>query len=117
MGLHYVSMESRTINVDQVNCALDSEKFSAYDVIIIDGSYRFEMIPIAIRLMAEDGIIICDNSEGYFFYEAFKETALNRVDFFGNGPCGVLPWCTSVYFNSSAFIFSSKYVIPDIATN
>lgn len=114
--LQYVSMENSAINIAQVNEALQSKEYSTYDVIVIDGLYRYEMIPIALRLMAEDGIIICDNAEGFGFYEGFKETALNRVDFFGNVPGVVLPHCTSIYFKSSSFAFSSKYPIPVVAT-
>ena len=114
--LHHASIENREINVAQVNDVLESEEYSTYDVIVIDGLYRYEMITIAIRLMAEDGIIICDNAEGYGFYEGFKETTLNRVDFFGNAPGVVLPHCTSIYFNSSSFVFSSKHPIPILAT-
>ena len=110
--LHHVSMENREINVAQVNEVLGSKEYSTYDVIVFDGLYRYEKIPIAIRLMAEDGIIICDDAEGYGFYEGFKETTLNRVDFFGNAPGVVLPHCTSIYFKSSSFVFSSKHTIP-----
>ncbi len=72
--LHYVSMESREINVSEVNLVLDSIQNPTYDVIVIDGLFREEMISIALRLIAEDGIIIFDNSEGYGCYEGFKET-------------------------------------------
>ena len=113
--LHYVSMENKFINVAQVNSVLQSEDRQTYDVIVIDGLYRDEMIKIALRLMAEDGIIICDNSEGYGFYDGFKETSLKRVDFFGNAPGVVLPHCTSIFFKSSSFVFSSKNPIPVLA--
>ncbi|MEX0998939.1 MAG: hypothetical protein WD000_03135, partial [Thermodesulfobacteriota bacterium] len=86
-----------------------------YDVIIIDGLFRYEMIEIALTLMKDDGMIICDNAEGYGFYEGFKKSGLNRVDFFGNAPGVVLPHATSIFFKSSSFTFSSTHPIPVLA--
>lgn len=116
VDLCYVSMESEEINVSEVRRTLEAKKYSKYDVIVIDGLYRYEMIPIALSRLAEDGIVICDNAEGYGFYEGFKESALWRVDFFGNAPGVVLPHATSIYFRpSSCFVFDAHYPIPVIA--
>lgn len=97
VSLYKVSMESSATCVSQVKEILNKEKFKKFDVIIIDGLYRFEMIEIAIKFMSDDGVIICDNSEGYGFYEGFKNSGLQRVDFFGNAPGVILPHCTSVF--------------------
>ena len=115
--LHYVSMESMDINVAQVKDVLKSKHYSTYDVIIIDGLYRYEMIAVALQLLAPNGIIVCDNSEGYDFCGGFKSSNLSRVDFFGNAPGVVLPHCTSIFFDSSSFVFNLKYTIPVIATS
>jgi len=113
--LTYVSMESKEANVSQVKESLSEKNHEEYDVIIIDGLYRFEMIDIAINYLKEDGIIICDNAEGYGFYEGFKERGLSRVDFFGNAPGVVLPHCTSIYFRPTSFVFKAAFPIPVIA--
>lgn len=116
VDLCYVSMESKEINVSEVTHTLKNKQYSKYDVIVIDGLYRYEMIEIALSYLADDGIVICDNAEGYGFYEGFKESGLWRVDFFGNAPGVVLPHATSIYFRpSSCFIFDAKYPIPIIA--
>lgn len=116
VDLCYVSMESKEINVSEVTHTLKTKQHSKYDVIVIDGLYRYEMIEIALSHLAGDGIVICDNAEGYGFYEGFRESGLWRVDFFGNAPGVVLPHATSIYFRpSSCFIFNSKYPIPVIA--
>ena len=116
VDLHLVTMESREANISAVMRTLDSAGYSRYDVIVIDGLYRDEMIEVALGRMSEDGIIICDNAEGYGFYDGFKESGLWRVDFFGNAPGVVLPHSTSIYFNSaSCFIFDAAYRIPVIA--
>lgn len=115
VDLNYVSMENASVNVAQVKDILGSKQHSTYDVIVIDGLYRYEMIGIARDLVAEDGIIICDNAEGYGFYDGFKRSGLNRVDFYGNAPGVVLPHSTSIYFRSSSFAFDAGIPIHVIA--
>jgi len=116
VDLRFVSMENKEKNVAEVTRELEGRKISKYDIIIIDGLYRREMIPIAVDHLADDGIIICDNAEGYGFWEGFKESSLWRVDFFGNAPGVVLPHATSIFFRpSSCFIFNVKHPIPVIA--
>ena len=111
--LNYVSLESADINVSQVNKLLDSIGIEKYDVIVIDGLNRFEMIKISMNYLAKDGFIICDNSEGYNFFERFENSGLNRVDFFGSAPGVILPHSTSICFPNQSFVFSSKYPIPN----
>jgi hypothetical protein len=113
--IHLVSMESPEKCTSEVNQILDAKNYGKFDVIIIDGLYRFEMIDIAKKVMADLGAIICDDAEGYGFYEGFKDSGLNRVDFFGYAPCVVLPHCTSIFFGSRSFLFESQYPIAVIA--
>ena len=115
VDLHLVTMESPSACIEQINDILRSKPYSVYDVIIIDGLYRYEIIDIARKVMPETGVIICDNAEGYRLYKGFKESDLNRVDFFGYAPGVILPHCTSIFSNSYSFIFSSKHPIPVIA--
>lgn len=112
--LYLVSMESPKVCVSEVVNILNNKNIS-YEVIVIDGLYRYEMTDIAKKLVVEDGIIICDNAEGYGFYDAFKNSGLNRVDFFGNAPGVVLPHATSILFKSGCFAFSADHTIPVIA--
>jgi len=80
-----------------------------YDIIIIDGLYRYELCEVAINNLAEGGVIIADNSEGtgYNFQRAFKNTGFSRVDFHGFSPGVVLRQGTSFFFKDSSFIFSN----------
>ena len=111
--VHHVSMASRDTNVAAVQKILAEVSREKYDVIVIDGLYRRELVPIALERLSEDGIIICDNAEGYGFFEAFRSSGLARVDFFGNSAGGVLPHATSIYFRlESCFAFDAKYPIP-----
>lgn len=113
--LHFVSMEDRDTNVACVKETINAKPYREYDVIIIDGLFRSEMIEIACDRLAHDGIIICDNAEGYGFYEGFKDRGMKRVDFYGNAPGVILPHCTSIYFSSSSFVFGSTIPIHVVA--
>lgn len=115
VSLHCVSMRDRDANVHEVSEVLESMPSLLYDVIVIDGLYRDKMAAIACRVLAADGIIVCDNSEGYGIYECFKERGLDRIDFYGNVPGVVLPHCTSIYFKRSSFVFDPTIPIHVVA--
>jgi hypothetical protein len=115
VDLSCVSMRDRDTNAYEVEEVLASRPFSHYDVVVIDGLYREEMVDIACRLVAADGIIVCDNSEGYEIYDRFKERGLNRLDFYGNAPGVVLPHCTSIYFKRCSFVLDPAIPIHVIA--
>lgn len=113
--LHLVSVASPSACVADVNRVLAELGVSACDVSIIDGLWRAEMAGIAQRLRTPDGMIVCDNAEGYGFQEAFADSQLGRVDFFGNAPGVVLAHATSIYFDSRCFAFDARLPIPVIA--
>lgn len=115
VNLNYVSMESAQVNVSQVRDVLRVRSHDKFDVIVIDGLYREEMVKIALDVVAEDGIIICDNAEGYGFYDEFTRSGMRRVDFYGNAPGVVLPHCTSLYFWPTSFVFDPAVHIHVIA--
>jgi hypothetical protein len=113
VDLFLVSMVSPSSCMEEVNGIL--QNYSDFDVIIIDGLYRYEMAEVARSVMADYGVIICDDAENYGFYEAFKDSAMYRVDFFGNAPGVIRPHCTSLLFKERCFMVSSKFPIPSIA--
>jgi len=117
VSLHNVTMQSAESNVADVNRVLSEHSYSKYDVIVIDGLHRFEMIEVALNYLNEGGAIICDNAEGYNFCEGFKDSGLQRVDFFGNAPGTVLPHCTCIYVAQNSFIMSAENPIPVISNN
>lgn len=115
IDLHYVSIESSKQCVSDVNSILSNNNVQEFDIIIIDGLYRYEMIEIAMQHLADKGGIICDNSEGYGFYEGFADSKFRRVDFYGYVPGVVLPHCTSIFFNDNCFLFDNSNSISVIA--
>ena len=109
VSLHLVSSDDAERCVRDVNEKLkDHAKF---DIIVIDGLYRTELIETARRKLADDGAIIVDNAEGYGFYEAFRDSGLQRIDFHGHSPGVILPHCTSVFFQDHSFLLSPRHPI------
>lgn len=113
--LHLVSMESPSACVEAVQRVLSDQSNPRFDIVVIDGLYRSDLIELATRVVLDTGIIICDNAESYGIYEGFKDRNFQRVDFFGNAPGVVLTHCTSIFFRTDPFVFDPKYSIPVIA--
>ena len=69
-----------------------------FDVIIVDGMYRNRMFEISVPFLADGGMVICDNAEGYGFYESWQKFpgfSFMRVDFYGHAPGVIHPHVTS----------------------
>jgi hypothetical protein len=70
-----------------------------YDVIVIDGAYRYDCAKAAIKCISDDGLIILDNSERYpKLCSELRNHDLLQVDFFGLGPINYYTWTTSLFF-------------------
>ena len=97
-------------NIEQI---ILQNKVKKFDVIIIDGYYRKEVLHIASQYLEDDGMIICDNAEGYLIFEEFQNSTFLKVDFYGHAPGVYLPHSTSIYFRSNNKFFSSSIKISD----
>lgn len=88
-----------------------------FDVVVIDGLWRRELVAVALEQLAAHGAILCDNSEGYGIHEGFlaqrPSRPMMRVDLFGHAPGVLRPHCTSIYFSEGCFLFSTAAAIPD----
>lgn len=91
------------------------DKFNVkFDVIIIDGAYRYETTNKALSAISETGLIIFDNSDRAIGFEEYsKATKLLRnsgfiqVDMSGFGPLNYYTWTTSLFFTQK-FNFRTK---------
>jgi hypothetical protein len=110
--LYLVSEETASSCLLGIESVLGEGKHEKFDIIIIDGLHRNQLISVAKSLLAPSGVIICDDAEEYGFYEGFKESDLSRVDFWGFASGVVLPHCTSVFFRGGSDLFHSKHPIP-----
>ena len=73
-----------------------------FDIIIIDGSYRYECSAKALENLKDDGFIILDNSDWQEkTSELLRESNLIEVDMSGFGPINGYTWTTSFYFTRS----------------
>jgi hypothetical protein len=111
IALHLVPDDTAPHCVAAVRQTLSGEPGLQVDIAVIDGLWRAELIETAISCLAPTGIIICDNAEGYGFYEGFRSRGFQRVDFVGYAPGVSLPHCTSIFFRDAAWLFSDNYPI------
>ena len=116
VDVHHVSLSTPDACVSDVERVLQSKGPTTFDIVIIDGLYRRELVGVARRYLAADGMIICDDSEGHGFFDALRDSGLNRVDFFGHAPGVVMPHCTSIVFGSKCFALSGSWKIPSGAS-
>ncbi|HXZ48470.1 MAG TPA: hypothetical protein VEG27_05580 [Usitatibacter sp.] len=97
------------------SCLADARRAIAgrmFDVIVIDGLFRHELIPLSIEHLAPRGAIVCDNSDGYGFHEGFLPSGMLHVDFFGLAPAGIHSfYCTSVFFRPDSFVVDAEVPI------
>lgn len=114
VALHRVAGDDERRCVAEVAAVLEQGGIERFDVVVIDGLCREALIDTAVSRVTGDGIIVCDNAEGYGIHAGFLARGFQRVDFFGNAPAVVRPHCTSIYFRSGAFVFDPAWPIPDI---
>lgn len=70
-----------------------------FDVIIVDGSHRYECAEAALRKLRDDGFVILDNSDWKEKTSSLlRDADLIEVDMSGFGPINPYTWTTSFYF-------------------
>lgn len=110
---HLLSPDAATCQASARDILSNGEE-KRFDIVVIDGAYREEMIEIAVLYLTHDGAIICDNSDSYrCFFESFKGRGFQRVDFYGAAPGVVLRECTSIFFKERCFLFDNSRPIAN----
>lgn len=75
------------------------ERPETFDIIIVDGSHRYECAVEALPKLSDDGFIILDNSDWKEkTSQLLREAGLIEVDMSGFGPINGYTWTTSFYF-------------------
>lgn len=70
-----------------------------YEVIVIDGMYRYNCAVESISRLIDGGVIILDNCDWFPETARFlRDSDFTQVDFIGAGPVNSYAWCTSVFF-------------------
>jgi len=85
-----------------------------FDIILIDGSHRYECAVAAISKLRDDGFIILDNSD----WEAKTSELLRKFDFIevdmsGFGPINGYTWTTSFYFRRNVSLKTAHAFQPN----
>ncbi len=112
--VRHIPADAATRSIEPVRAAIEAEPVTRFDVIVIDGHLRFELVPLAFELLAKDGVIILDNAEGYGFYDQIKDRQCRRVDFFGFSPGGSLRSCTTLIWMGDCFLLKPDLPLPYI---
>lgn len=85
-----------------------------FDVVVVDGWARHRCTEESIPLVADDGVIIFDNSDEdrnqdwNGALDLLREEGFQRVDFYGFAPGVVQPQCTSFFFRERCFLFRGE---------
>ena len=113
VSVKLVDMSSSATCLRDIRATLKVADQLKYDIVVIDGLYRSEVVPIAMEIVSPNGAIICDNAEGYRIYEAFSSSQFRRIDFYGNAPGILLQHCTSIFFKDDCFLLDCAVAIEN----
>lgn len=116
VSIFLVPLDSPASCVESVQRILAENDFKSFDVVVIDGLYRAEMIDIALQVISEDGAIIGDTTENEDLFEGFRNKGMFRADFYGYVPGNVQRSCMSIYFNDKSPLFGAMVPISQIST-
>lgn len=75
----------------------------SFDIIVIDGVNRNEVVPNVMRKLNKNGVIIFDNSDREMYENAYKslfDNGFKELKFYGLGPCNVMGWATSIFYKT-----------------
>ena len=105
------------------NSQIDLIKNFNFDILVIDGGFdRFNSLNLSLPYLSEIGIVIIDNSEGYYdgngineygyfpMLKLMKSKNFKRIDFFGYAPGVIIPHTTSI-FSEIVLLFLIKTTI------
>jgi hypothetical protein len=78
------------------------ERGARFDIVVIDGSDRNRCAEVCLEALADDGVVIWDNTEEPNVFgpglETLRAAGFRRIDFHGLGPLNMDSWCTSVLY-------------------
>ncbi len=78
-----------------------------FDIAVVDGMDRARLARLSVQHLKRDGLLICDNSNGYGIGPALAPYAMHRIDFWGYAPGVFTRHCTSFYFWPECNFFPS----------
>ena len=116
VDVHHVPVNRETRDTSGILAAIEASGLEQFDVIVVDGHLRKEAALLTMDMLTEDGVMIFDNSQSYFFHEITEELGCQRVDFHGWLPAVYTQGCTSFAYRSKCFLFAPADPIIDLET-
>ncbi len=83
-----------------------------FDVIVLDGHLRRELVAVAFDHLAPGGAIVLDDAEGYDVQGEIHWRDCRRIDFFGFAPGVALRHCTSLVYAGDCFLLRPDARMP-----
>lgn len=114
VDIHHVPIDRETRDTSKIAEAIASSGIEKFDVIVVDGHLRNEAAMLTINMLTDDGVMIFDNSQGYYFHEVTEATGHQRVDFYGWIPSVHTRGCTSFAYKEKCFLFAPADPIIDL---
>ena len=72
-----------------------------FDLVIVDGRYRYDCAALSVDYLADDGMLILDNSDWYpDTVSMLREMGFFQIDFSGFGPINSYCWTTSIFIRA-----------------
>jgi hypothetical protein len=99
--------------IDKEHYINEIYNYDPFDVIIIDGSYRYECAIASINRLSPKGIIILDNSDWCENApKILREANLIQIDMNGFGPYNPYTWTTSIFLSRDCQLKSKFNIQP-----
>ncbi|MBS0541875.1 MAG: hypothetical protein JSR47_24135 [Proteobacteria bacterium] len=86
-----------------------------FDVIVLDGHLRRELVAIAFDHLAPNGAILLDDAEGFEVQGELEQRDCRRIDFMGFAPGVARQHCTSLVYVGDCFLLKPDIAIPSPA--
>jgi hypothetical protein len=113
-SVHHLAVDGGTRAIVEIRQLVGNLHPEPFDVVVIDGHLRCELVCFALEKLSPSGAIIFDNAEGYGFYNETKWRSLQRIDFYGFAPGVSLRHCTSILFDRNTFLLDPQIPIIDL---
>lgn len=87
---------------DDPNLYVEAAPRGPFNVVVIDGRHRAACVERAAEVVADEGLVILDNSDRYPELCGQLREGRCQVDFVGFGPINDYPWITSLFLPGSS---------------
>jgi hypothetical protein len=113
-SVHHVAVDRGTRGIAEIRQLVSNLHPEPFDVVVIDGHLRRELVCFALEKLSPSGAVIFDDAEGYGFYNETKWRPVQRIDFYGFAPGVSLRHCTSILFDRNTFLLDPQIPIIDL---